>query len=136
MTGIILVIGAKYVNGASYSFVYLPYIAGYAASTATGALRRVGRGVGLDRSLENGVQMSLSATAFDPETLAVLTRAFDAAWHEVQRTQPSGADRWLAARQKMALRILEAASEGERDLDRLKRSALLVVDASELHDCR
>jgi hypothetical protein len=77
--------------------------------------------------------MLFPAASFDPETLAVLTRAFDDAWREVQRTCASAPDETSsAARQELARRILVLASEGERDAERLKRSALHAIEATEL----
>ncbi len=55
-------------------------------------------------------------------------RVCDAAWHELQlrlhaRDDPSH------ARDLMALRILGAVTEGERDPERLKAIALTAIDA-------
>jgi hypothetical protein len=61
-------------------------------------------------------------TTYDPETLAVLGQAFDAAWHELQSAVlPVDA---ALAREELAARILFAADQGERDPERLKLHAL------------
>lgn len=60
--------------------------------------------------------------SFDPDTLDLLTRAFNAAWNEAQRSGTAlEAD---DARQLLAARIFQAFSEGERDLAALTAAAL------------
>ena len=63
-------------------------------------------------------------SSYDPDTLALLTRAFDDAWKDVQSAlviKPLAAD---VLRTRLAKRILLAANDGERDPVRLKLIAL------------
>jgi len=55
--------------------------------------------------------------AFDPETTALLGKAFDEACREIG-DQPS------EIREVVAKRLIEAACRGERDMKRLKMHAL------------
>jgi len=57
--------------------------------------------------------------AFDPETVAAMTEAFDAACKELQ-----GADQPEVMREVIAGRIVAAARLGERDPARLLEAAL------------
>ena len=62
--------------------------------------------------------------AFDSETKALMTRALDESWRELQAmliVDPLDAD---ALRAKLASRISSAARNGERDPQRLKLIAL------------
>ena len=62
--------------------------------------------------------------AFDPETKALIARALDDAWRELQAmliVDPVDAD---ALRGKLASRISAAARTGERNAQRLKLIAL------------
>jgi hypothetical protein len=67
-----------------------------------------------------------SQSAFDPETTELLTAAFDTAWATVQRSgSPMAADdNAQSAREHLAISILAAAQEGERDPHRLVERAL------------
>jgi hypothetical protein len=70
--------------------------------------------------------------AFDPETVRILTAAFDEAWMTVQDSQitfPSQAHA-NATREILALRIIEMAQLGERDQRRLRDDALLNLTQS------
>jgi len=63
-------------------------------------------------------------TSYDPDTLALLMRAFDDAWKDVQSAlvvKPFAAD---TLRTRLAQRIMAAANDGERDPARLKLIAL------------
>jgi hypothetical protein len=65
--------------------------------------------------------------AFDPETVRILTAAFDEAWQSVQNSGmrvPSQAY-GNAIREILALRIIDMARLGERDRHRLRDDALL-----------
>ena len=64
--------------------------------------------------------MPFSGTSYDPETLALLTRAFNAAWRERETVYPGRSYNAAITPKLMALRIMEAADFGERDLGRLK----------------
>ena len=68
-------------------------------------------------------------TSYDPDTLALLTRALDDAWKDVASAlgvKPFAAD---VLRTRLAKRIMVAANEGERDPKRLKLIALQATDA-------
>ena len=72
--------------------------------------------------------MPFSGTSYDFDTLALLTRAFDEAWHEIQLMSPNSSEADLPiTRKMMALRIMQAANKGERDLERLKLLALQAI---------
>jgi hypothetical protein len=67
---------------------------------------------------------------FDSETLALMGRVCDDAWNELQKTiffptQLDASD----VRSRLAARVLEAASQGERSPDRLKSIALEAAEA-------
>jgi hypothetical protein len=69
---------------------------------------------------------SNGGTTFDSDTIRVLGDALDGAWRSLQTkgvyfTSRSQAE---ATREKLALRIIEMAKHGERDLDRLRDDAL------------
>jgi hypothetical protein len=72
---------------------------------------------------------------FDPDTLEILTAAFDAAWASVQASgitflqANGGAER---AREIIGRHIIEAAKNGERDRQRLCDEALLQFARSDL----
>jgi hypothetical protein len=74
--------------------------------------------------------MPFSDASYDPETLSLLDRAFKEAWQEVEVAIPSAANNGSmeTTRKMMALRIMDAANQGERDKDRLKRLAVQAVD--------
>ena len=68
----------------------------------------------------------LKPEPFDPETAALLGRAFDAAWNALQG---DGADRLPAIamermREAVAAKIIEMAQGGERDAEKLREGAL------------
>lgn len=68
--------------------------------------------------------------SYDPEGLAILTRAFEAAWQDVQAAKDGRSETSLVtARKKLALSIMDAAQNGERDPERLKALAVSAVDA-------
>lgn len=70
--------------------------------------------------------MPFSYGAYDPETLALMYRALNAAWLElVQRGEhPSPAD----VRPLMAKRIMAEVTLGETSVERLKTVALVAAD--------
>lgn len=72
--------------------------------------------------------LSFSGASYDPETLVLLTRAFNAAWVEVEAGGVSPS-KIAGMRYKLAARIMVAADRGERDHARLKAAALSRVDA-------
>jgi hypothetical protein len=73
--------------------------------------------------------MPFSSVSYDPDTLTLLTRAYEDAWHELQIMNVVGSpDDEVAIRTRLAIRIMAAAREGERDPDRLKLLALQSID--------
>ena len=66
--------------------------------------------------------MPFSGTHYDADTLAILTTAFNSAWEEAQTMNiPTDVN---VLRNLLAARIMLAASEGERDPEKLKAAAL------------
>jgi hypothetical protein len=63
-------------------------------------------------------------TSYDPATRAMLNRVLDEVWREVEATLVAEPFDALALRATLALRIMRAASVGERDPARLKSIAL------------
>jgi hypothetical protein len=65
-------------------------------------------------------------TTFDPDTVRVLGDALDGAWRSLQTTGVYFTSRGHAeaTREKLALRIIEMATHGERDVARLRDEAL------------
>jgi len=73
--------------------------------------------------------MPFSGNSYDPETLAILTKAFDAAWKTVQAANVGRSEADLiTTRKMMALKIMNAANNGERDPERLKSLAVRAVE--------
>jgi len=64
---------------------------------------------------------------YDTETLEFMSRAFDAAWEEVWFALASKDDNPTALRKLMAVRIVTAVRDGERDPERLKELALEAI---------
>jgi len=62
-------------------------------------------------------------SAFDPETIRVLTAAFEDAWRAVDRTANVGPDA-DAARDKLARLIIASAEGGERNPVKLRDDAI------------
>ena len=58
-------------------------------------------------------------SAFEPTTLENMQAALDAAWDEM-----SDVEQEHSSRSQLAARILAAAEDGERDIDRLTAAAL------------
>jgi hypothetical protein len=73
--------------------------------------------------------MPFSGTAYDPETLALMTAAFEAAWSEAQAKNLT-TDPPNIARTSMASTILVAVNNGERDPQRLREVALKTLNGS------
>ena len=71
--------------------------------------------------------MPFPRDCFDPETLGLMTKAFDAAWEEVGFALVNEDVTPTALRQIMALRIMAAVRDGERDPQRLKELALAAI---------
>jgi hypothetical protein len=74
------------------------------------------------------------AGAFDPDEVKVLTQAFDQAWQAVEKSGIClSSDAYKnAAREVLALRIIEIARLGERDANRLREDALLYLARTNL----
>jgi hypothetical protein len=72
---------------------------------------------------------------FDPETLRILTAAFDAAWASIEAsgTPFSTANYGEAAREIIGKHIIKAAKSGQRDQQQLRDGALLQLARSDLH---
>ena len=69
------------------------------------------------------------AGAFDDNEVRILVEAFEQAWKAVEDSgAPFGSeDHVSATRERLALRIIEIAQLGERDLNRLRDDALLYL---------
>ena len=74
------------------------------------------------------------AGAFDSDEVKVLTQAFDQAWQAVEESGICfSSDTYKnAAREVLALRIIEIAQLGERDPNRLREDALLYLARTNL----
>ena len=68
--------------------------------------------------------MAFPRECYDPETLDLMTRAFDAAWDEVGLVLASNTIDPTGLRTVMSVRIIVAVRDGERDPERLKEVAL------------
>ncbi len=66
----------------------------------------------------------MSTPSYDAETLVMLTRVFDAAWSDAQGMVGNNPLDAVEMRSTLAMRILAAANDGERDPVRLKLIAL------------
>jgi hypothetical protein len=68
----------------------------------------------------------LSQTAFDPDTVALLSSAFDTAWDTIKKSDsPLAADGQAAStRELLAKRVIATGRKGERDKQRLVDDAL------------
>ena len=71
--------------------------------------------------------MEFPSDCFDAETLGLMKKAFDAAWEEVGFALASKDDNPTALRKLMAVRIMAAVRDGERDPERLKEMALETI---------
>ena len=72
--------------------------------------------------------MTFPTDCYGPHKLALMTLAIDAAWEEVETTVRDKEGRRNALRTTMALKIMAAVKEGERDLGRLTRLALEAIN--------
>lgn len=80
-------------------------------------------------NVNEGAMSINEGASFDPETIVVLRFALDDAWSRLSDEQRSQLSKSI-----LAERILKAAAKGERNPDRLRRSALigLVVHEDQL----
>lgn len=71
-----------------------------------------------------------SHSSFDADTLAMMGRVCDQAWEEAQRrlSFPTSGDP-TGLRNLVALRVMAAVANGERNIERLKAEALKALDA-------
>jgi hypothetical protein len=68
--------------------------------------------------------------AFDPEAVAILGAAFDAAWDVVQKSGiPLANAQATTARERLAKRIIEMGQKGTRDHQRLVEDAIAHLTA-------
>jgi hypothetical protein len=74
--------------------------------------------------------MPFPRDCYGPETLGLMTQAFDAAWVEVEYALASNTFDPTGLRRLMALKIMAAVRDGEHDPDRLKELALEAVAMS------
>ena len=72
--------------------------------------------------------MTFPTDCYGPHKLALMTLALDAAWEEVEATVRDKEGRRNALRTTMALKIMAAVKEGERDLGRLTQLALEAIN--------
>ena len=68
--------------------------------------------------------MVFPSGCFDAETLGLMAKAFDAAWDEAEYALASNTFDPTGPRRLMALRMMAAVRDGERDPKRLKELAL------------
>ena len=74
--------------------------------------------------------MQLAPEAFDPATVAMMGRVCDGAWDEAtNRLSLFSARDPTRLRNVLALRVMAAVANGERDPDRLRLMALAALDA-------
>ena len=75
----------------------------------------------------------LANIAFDAATADILTEAFESAWGDLTaKGDPTATEsRREATRRFLALRIIELAHQGERDVTRLRDNALNRLRASD-----
>lgn len=71
--------------------------------------------------------MPFPTDGFDAETLALMRKAFDAAWEEVGFALVRSDTDPTAVRALMFVRLMTAVRDGERDPERLRELALEAV---------
>lgn len=73
--------------------------------------------------------MQSPTSNYDAATVALMGRACDDAWHEIRKKVffPSLADE-RDIRHLIALRVMTAVADGERDCERLKTAALEAIE--------
>jgi hypothetical protein len=72
--------------------------------------------------------MPFSEASYDPETLAILQKAFATACERVYCVQGFAEDDVTTARKLIALAIMNAANEGEHDMERLAELAVRAIE--------
>jgi hypothetical protein len=74
--------------------------------------------------------MQLAPEAFDPATVAMMGRVCDGAWDQAtNRLSLFSARESTGLRNVLALRVMAAVANGERDPDRLRLIGLAALDA-------
>jgi hypothetical protein len=69
----------------------------------------------------------IGGAAYDPSTLKIITKAFDAAWSEIAHHFERDALHVQSARLKLADAILSVAKEDSQDAEDLKTAALQIM---------
>lgn len=69
----------------------------------------------------------IAGASYHPDTLKIITQAFDEAWSSIAGNFAEDAQSIEAARLKLANAILSIANDGSRDVQRLKNAALQTV---------
>ena len=72
--------------------------------------------------------MPFSERNYDPETMALMTRVLDETWQAVISKSVYRALDPTRTRHEMALRIMQAVDEGQRDPENLRRVAMLAIE--------
>jgi hypothetical protein len=68
--------------------------------------------------------VTVSGTVYGPDTLRVITTAFDKAWADLAHSFPPNSPEANACRLKLATAVLAEATEHSRDAHALKNTAL------------
>ena len=71
--------------------------------------------------------MPFPEDCYGPETLGLMTQAFDAAWEEAEYALASNTFDPTGLRRLLALKIMAGVRDGEHDPDRLKELALEAI---------
>jgi hypothetical protein len=104
---------------------FLPAPAGHASKNGAEFFKT--RGITVKEFLR------LRGATFDPETVRVLSAAFDHAWEIIQhRAECHGPT--AVTRERLAMRIIETAMLGERDERRLRDNAVLHLTQTNLRN--
>ena len=72
--------------------------------------------------------MPFSGRVYDPETLALMTRVLGDTWQAVLSKSVYRALDPTRTRHEMALRIMQAVDEDQRDPEILRRVAMLAIE--------
>jgi hypothetical protein len=74
----------------------------------------------------------MSDRSFEPEIVAVMGRALDEAWAEIEAKTPGARPEMEGIKRALALRIMSAVRIGQRDPERLRAVALHVVEGCQI----
>jgi hypothetical protein len=72
----------------------------------------------------------LAGCTYGPETLKIISRAFDGAWADIATHFAGDRNRADAARERLAHAVLIAAAEDSRDHQEIKNTALQIMALS------